>query len=90
MSNEAPKSKATERTRIVDYLKKNHKLTTIDFRELGIMNPSQRISELIKKGALIGKDWTYQTDSAGAWHRVRVYIWLGENAAQADFFGGSV
>ena len=89
MNNEPPKSKSTERTRIVEYLKNNHKLTTLDAREkLGIMNPAQRISELIKKGAQIGKDYTIQTDSTGARHRVRVYIWLGENAAQADFFGG--
>ena len=89
MTDEATKSKATERTRIVDYLKKNHKFTTIDSREkLGVMNPAQRISELIKKGAPIGKDWTFQTDSTGARHRVRVYIWLGENSTQGDFFGG--
>ena len=88
MNNEPSKSTATERTRIVDYLKKNHKLTTIDSREkLGIMNPAQRISELIKKGAPIGKDYTMQTDSTGARHRVRVYIWLGELSAQGDFFG---
>ena len=88
MNNEPPKSKATERTRIVEYLKNNHKLTTIDSRErLGIMNPAQRVSELIKKGAPIGKDYTMQTDSTGARHRVRVYIWLGELSAQGDFFG---
>ena len=89
MNNEPPKSKATERTRIVDGLKKNQKLTTIDSREkLGIMNPAQRISELIKKGAPIGKDYTMQADSTGARHRVRVYIWLGDNSDQGDFFGG--
>ena len=89
LNNEPSKSKATERTRIVDHLRKYHKLTTIDSREwLGIMNPTQRISELIKKGAPIGKDYTMQTDSTGARHRVRVYIWMGDNSAQGDFFGG--
>ena len=88
MNNDPPKSKATERTRIVNHLRKYYKLTTIDSREwLGIMNPAQRISELIKKGAPIGKDYTMQTDSTGARHRVRVYIWLGEHSAQGDFFG---
>ena len=89
LNNEPSKSKATERTRIVDHLRKYHKLTTIDSREkLGIMNPAQRVSELIKKGAPIGKDYTMQTDSTGARHRVRVYIWMGDNSAQGDFFGG--
>ena len=88
MNNEPSKSTATERTRIVDYLKNNRRLTTLDTREkLGIMNPAQRISELIKKGAPIRKDYTMQTDSTGARHRVRVYIWLGDNSAQGDFFG---
>ena len=88
MNNGSPKSKATERTRILDFIRCNPRLDTIYSREkLGIMNPAQRISELIKKGAPIGKDYTMQTDSTGARHRVRVYIWLGELSAQGDFFG---
>ena len=88
MNNDPPKSKATERTRIVDYLRRYYKLTTIDSRErLGIMNPAQRVSELIKKSAPIRKDYTMQTDSTGTRRRVRVYIWLGEHSAQGDFFG---
>ena len=75
--------------RIIEYLKKNLRLTTIDSREtLGIMNPAQRISELRKNGAPIKTDHTYQADVTGAVHRVAVYIWTGENSAQGDFFGG--
>lgn len=89
MSCEAAKLKATERTRIVEYLKLNLRLTTINAREnLSIMNPAQRISELKKNGAPIARDYVYQSDSRVAVHRVAVYIWTGENSAQADFFGG--
>ena len=85
----ALKSRATERSRIVEYLKSNLRLTTIDAREnLSIMNPAQRISELKKKDAPIARDYIYQADSRGAVHRVAVYIWTGENSAQGDFFGG--
>lgn len=90
-ANSTTKNKETARIRIVEYLAANLRLTTIDSREsLGIMNPAQRISELRKKGAPIDRDWTWQADQTGALHRVRVYIWRGENAAQGELFGGAV
>lgn len=89
LENFTTKNKNTSTNKLLEYLIKHLKITAIDAREkLGIMNPAQRISELIKKGAPIGKDFTYQADSTGAKHRVRLYIWLGLNAAQGDLFGG--
>lgn len=43
-----------QHTRIIDYIKKNGSITTLDaFRDLGITKLTTRISEMRKKGMLI-------------------------------------
>lgn len=85
----ADESAASQGGRIVEHLKRYHRLTTLEARRiLGVMNPAQRISELRRKGAPIETGRTYQADETGAVHWVAVYLWRGENAIQADMFGG--
>ena len=55
--------------------------------ELGVMNPAQRISEMIKRAMPIAKDWVNALDKKGNLRRVRNYIWQGENAKQQDLWG---
>ncbi|HOY69562.1 MAG TPA: helix-turn-helix domain-containing protein [Methylotenera sp.] len=83
------KNENSEANRHLKYIMENGSMTKIDaFEKLGLHQTSQRFSDLIKKGAPIGKDWKVQADSTGAKHRIRLYIWLGFNAAQGDLFGG--
>lgn len=76
--------------RLIEYLKAHGSLNAIEGRtKLGVMNVSQRIGELITKHQQpIKKSWAYVRDEVGIVHRVRSYIWCGENAAQADLFKG--
>jgi hypothetical protein len=75
--------------RIVEHLKQFGRLSTLEARRvLGIMNPSQRVSELRKRGLPIDTGRTYQADETGAVHSVAVYIWRGDNSSQCDLFEG--
>lgn len=74
--------------RILDYLANHGRLTTIDARRMGIMHPGMRVCELRKRGAPIETARTYQADETGAVHFVAVYLWRGQDARQADLFGG--
>lgn len=76
--------------RIVEYLKATGRLTTIEGRRnLGIMNVSQRVSELRNKyGLPIQTSWVYEPDETGAVHRVACYLWKGGNSRQLDLWEG--
>lgn len=70
---------ASQCSRLLDYLKEHGSLTTIEARQiLGIMNPSQRVSELRNRYAFpIETVRTYAPDETGTVHRMALYIWRG-------------
>lgn len=71
-------SASTQRKRILSYLKKNHRISTIEAREkLGILHPCGRIKELRAQGYWIETHWTNELDSNGVVHRVGLYIYRG-------------
>lgn len=73
--------------RILEHLKRFGRLTTLEARrDLGIMNVSQRVSELRKKGFPIETARVYQPDETGAVHRVACYVWKGGKATQGDLW----
>lgn len=85
-SNESASSQAA---RLLDYLKNNLKISTLDARnKLSIMHPAQRISELRRKGHPIETSHDYQDDDIGVRHWLAVYIWRGGQPAQGDLFIG--
>lgn len=53
---------------------------------MGIMNPAQRISELVAKGHPIETATTLQTDDAGHIHRVALYVWNPNMKRQAELW----
>ncbi|MFT4059799.1 MAG: helix-turn-helix domain-containing protein [Legionella sp.] len=69
---------STQRKRILSYLEKNHKFSTIEAREkLGVLHPCGRVKELRAKGYLIETHWTNEPDANGVIHRVGLYIYKG-------------
>lgn len=73
--------------RIIEHLKKFGRLDTLEARrDLGIMNPAQRVSELRKRGEPIDTERTFQADGTGAVHCVAVYLWRGGKPPQADLW----
>jgi len=83
-------SAASQGYRIQEHLKKFGKLDTLEARrDLGIMNPAQRVSELRKRGVPIDTERTLEADENGAWHWVAVYLWRGNaTPPQADLWEG--
>ncbi|PIX04295.1 MAG: hypothetical protein COZ77_07165 [Gallionellales bacterium CG_4_8_14_3_um_filter_54_18] len=67
-------------------LVKAHPFTTLDARRMGIMNPSQRISELCKQGHPIDTIKTWQTDERGHVHCVAMYVWNPQQKRQAELW----
>lgn len=78
-------SSSTQRKRILSYLEKNHRLSTIAAREqLGILHPGGRIMELRKKGYRIDTHWIEEPDSNGVAHRVGLYVYQGRSGGQYE------
>lgn len=67
-------------------LVKSHPFTTLDARRMGIMNCSQRITDLRKLGHPIDTAYTYQTDEYGHAHRVALYVWNPTQKRQAELW----
>lgn len=87
-ANHSDDSAASQCARILEYLLVRLIMTTLEARQvLGIMNPSQRVSELRKRGCPIETRWVHQADESGAVHRVACYVWRGDQAKQMDFWG---
>jgi hypothetical protein len=68
-------SLAAQRQRLLAWLKKHGKITTIEARrELDIMSPASRVLEL-RRNFEIELQWVWcQTDSRSTWHRVGLYV----------------
>ena len=72
-------SALTQRKRILSYLKKNHRISTIEAREqFGILHPCGRIMELRRKGHQIDTHWISEPDANGVLHRVGLYVYQGK------------
>lgn len=68
-------------------LVKSRPFTTLDARSMGIMNCSQRITDLRKLGHPIDTTYTHQTDEHGHAHRVAQYVFNPtQQKRQADLW----
>lgn len=67
-------------------LVKSQPFTTLDARRMGIMNCSQRITDLRKQGHPIDTTYTHQTDEHGHMHRVAQYVWNPLQKRQAELW----
>ena len=67
-------------------LVKSQPFTTLDARRMGIMNCSQRITDLRKQGHPIETTYTIQTDEHGHTHRVALYVWDPQQKRQAELW----
>lgn len=71
-------SKASQRTRILNYFQSSPNLSTLQARnELGILHPGGRIMELRKKGHEILTQWIFEPDNTGVIHRIGLYVYQG-------------
>jgi hypothetical protein len=71
----AGNSRAAQRTWIMDWLKLNGSLTTLQARrDLDILNPSQRVTELRQAGEKIRTLWTKEPTECGRLARVARYV----------------
>lgn len=70
----------SQHAKLLSHFKKYHRLTTLQAREeLGIMHPSGRTRELIKKGHnIVTLRGLVEPDAAGLSHRVALYVYLGK------------
>lgn len=68
------------------HLVKSQPFTTLDARRVGIMNPAQRIGELVKRGHPIDTTREWRTDEQGHAHRVAVYVWNPQQKRQAELW----
>jgi hypothetical protein len=76
-------STSTQRKRILSYLEKNHRISTMEAREiLGILHPGGRIMELRKKGYRIDTHWIEAFDANGGTHKVGLYVYQGKPGGQ--------
>jgi hypothetical protein len=69
-----PPRPLTQSLRLLE-LVKVRPFTTLEARRMGIMNPAQRISELVAQGHPIETTRTLQTDDSGHTHQVALYVW---------------
>ena len=67
-------------------LVKSQPITTLDARSMGIMNCSQRITDLRNLGHPIDTTYTHQTDEHGHLHRVAQYVWNPQQKRQAELW----
>jgi len=80
-------SLASQRQRLLNYLKQNRSITTLEARHiLDIMHPSGRIKELKESGYNIVTNWRVDTTPEGKDHRVAEYILVPKNTPSS--FGG--
>ena len=61
-------------------------VTTLDARRMGIMNCSQRITDLRNQGHPIDTTYTTQTDEHGYMHRVAMYVWNPQQKKQTELW----
>lgn len=80
-------SRATQSAWLLERLVTRGGVSVLDARAFGIMNPSQRISELRKRGLPIDSVRVDQADESGTMHRTAFYVWRGDQAKQTDFWG---
>lgn len=65
----------TQRLRIIEWLKANPSLTTLQAREiLDVMHPGARVMELRQRGHDIMTYWTNEPNAQGHMHRVAKYV----------------
>lgn len=70
---------ASQRVRLLEFLRKRGSLSTIDARHLiDVMHPAARIMELRQAGYSIVTVWTHATTPEGATHRVARYRLMRE------------
>jgi hypothetical protein len=67
-------SLAAQRQRLLAWLKKHGKITTIEARrELDIMSPASRVLEL-RRNFEIELQWVQRQTDCGTWHRIGLYL----------------
>lgn len=67
-------------------LVKSRPFTTLDARRMGVMNCSQRITDLRKLGHPIDTTYVHQADEHGHAHRVALYVWNPTQKRQGDLW----
>jgi hypothetical protein len=78
-------SLANQRQRLLNYLKQNRSITTLEARhKLDIMHPSGRIKELKEDGYYIVTNWRIDTTPEGKTHRVAEYILMPKNTLSGN------
>ena len=77
-------SAAAQRVRLLTWLQKHRKITTIEARrDLDIMMPAARIKELKDRNYRIDKLWAVQPTERGRLHRIAEYWLLAESEGAA-------
>ena len=77
---QAPVSPHSSQAEVISFCKQNagKYINTYEFRKNGISNPAQRISELIKKGAIFKKYSAPAKDESGREHKnITSYLFQG-------------
>jgi len=73
-------SAAAQRVRLLTWLRKHRKITTIEARrDLDIMMPAARIRELKDRNYRIDRLWAVQPTEQGRLHRIAEYWLLAES-----------
>jgi hypothetical protein len=67
-------SAETQRSRILQHLKEDGPLSTLQARRKGICHPGMRLCELRKSGYPIETLWTNDLTQDGSVHRVALYV----------------
>jgi len=73
-------STANQRQFILTYLQEHGNANTHEFRDMGLMSPAQRISELKKQGYDIRKSMEVSVDHVGVKHGNVARYYLSVNA----------
>jgi Helix-turn-helix domain len=73
---------ASQRSRLLEFLRKRGSLSTIDARHLiDVMHPAARVMELRRQGHDIMTAWAHETTPEGGTHRIARYRLMREAAA---------
>ena len=67
-------SAETQRSRILQHLKHEGPLSTLQARRMGICHPGMRLCELRKAGYPIVTHWIFDMTEDGSLHRVGLYV----------------
>lgn len=70
-------SLSVQRQRVLQRLTKDRKVSTIQFRDDGIMHPAGCVMELRREGYRIILHWVSEPDPNGVAHRVSQYVFHG-------------